>query len=444
MPSTKHCIISADAAKAETVADRPSFLRKAAAKAGKAMLPKTWKGKALLYGFPLLLLLALLDPVFGIVHKVFDLLGQILAPALDTAIGRIVATLLSLAAMLWVLWRVFRQQVRSMRCHALLGRHFDATAALLAGDEARARNLLKAICRRRRVKPEEYPWIVQDACLKLARLALDAHRPAEALLWVARCSDPLLPPELDRSRCQLRIAALAAHVDALPETAIAEARQACDRHPEDARLWSALRLLLLAQGNLAGAAEAQSHVVEHAAPAELRAAQETLCHDARSAGMRALETGDLDFAKKMQRAIHKLPGPDGGLLAGEILVCKGDYRGAVRAFGDTASPEGLDRIAALLRERPGCVEPRELLACCPMQGTVLLVANELARLGQREAALRAARLAAEQLGPTPTVCLSLAETLAMLGETDRAQALAVAATQRLLWPQAPSDAPKST
>lgn len=425
------------------MAERQSFLRKAAMKAGKAMLPKTWKGKALLYGFPLLLLLALLDPVFGIVQKVFDLLGQILAPALDTPIGRIVATLLSLAAMLWVLWRVFRQQVRSMRCHALLGRHFDATAALLAGDEGRARNLLKAICRRRRVKPDEYPWIVQDACLKLARLALDARRPAESLLWVARCSDPDLPVELDRSRCQLRIAALAAHADALPETAIAEARQACGRHPEDARLWSALRALLLAQGDLRGAAEAQSHVVEHAAPAEVRAEQETLCHDARNAGMQALDGGDFDYAKKMQRAIQKLPGPDAGLLAGEILARKGDYRGAVRAFGETASPAGLDRIAALLREREGCVDPRELLACCPMQGTVLLVANELARLGQRDAALRAARHAAERLGPTPTVCLSLAETLVVLGDPDRAQALAVEAAQRLLLPQPPPDAPKS-
>ncbi len=422
---------------------RQGFLRKAAAKAGKAMLPRTWKGKALLYGIPVLIVLALLDPVFGIVHKVFDLLGQVLRPALETAIGRIASTLLSLAALLWVTWRVFRRQFRSMRCHALLGRHFDATAALLAGDEVRARNLLKAICRRRRVKPEEYPWIVPDACLKLARLALEAHAPAEALLWVARCSDPKLPVELDRSRSQLRIAALAAHGNALPETAIAEARQACERHAEDPRLCSALRALLLAQGDLRGAAEAQIRVAQHAAPAAIRAEQETLCRDALTAGLQALREGDVDFAKKMQRATQKLPGPSAGLLQGEILVQRGDYRNAVRAFGETASPAGLDRIAELLRDRPGCVDPRELLACCPMQGTVLLVANELARLGQRDAALRAVRHAAEHLGPSPTVCLSLAETLEKLGEAGRGQALATAAAQRLLLAEPPADAPKS-
>lgn len=419
-----------------------SFLRRAAAKAGKALLPKTWKGKALLYGFPVLVLLALLDPVFGIVHKLFDLAGQVLAPALHTPIGRIVATLLSLAAMLWIAWRLFREQFRSMRCHAILGRHFDATAALLRGDERHAREKLMAICRRRRVRPEQYPWIVQDACLKLARLALDAGRPAETLLWVARCSDPSLPPELDRSRAQLRIAALAAHADSLPETAIAEAREACERHPGDARLWAALRALLLAQGDLRGAAEAQARVAEHAQPAHRRAEQERLCRDALAAGLAALRQGDAERARKLQRTIHKLPGPSAGLLAGEILAHKGDHRGAVRAWGETAAPEGLDRIAAFMRERPGCVEPRELLACCPMQGAVLLVARELARLGQHEAALRAVRHAAEQLGPSPTVCLALADTLEQLGEQERAQLLAVEAVQRLLLQEPTMFAPK--
>lgn len=423
---------------------KQSFLRRAAAAAGQAILPKTWKGKALLYGVPLLILLALLDPVFGIVQKVFSIFGQVLAPALETAIGRIVATLLSLAAILWVLWRMFHQQVRSFRCHALLGRHFAATAALLAGDEARARNLLMAICRRNRVKPDEYPWIVQDACLKLARLALDAQRPAESLLWVARCSDPDLPAELDRSRCQLRISALVAHADALPETAITEAREACERHPGDSKLWSSLRSLLIAKGDLRGAAEAQRRVAEHAPPTSIRAEQDTFCRDAKAAGMESLSEGDVDYAKKMQRAIQKMPGPEAGLLAGEILAHKGDYRGAARAFGETESPEGLDRIAEMLRQRPGCVEPRELFSCCPLQGTILLLAREFARLGQRDTALRAVRYAAEHLGPTPTVCLSLAETLEMLGEPRRAEMLAVEAAKRLLVPQSKQDTSKSS
>ena len=414
------------------MADKQGFLRRAAKKAGKSMLPKTWKGKALLYGLPILVVLALLDPVFGIVQKVFDLFGQILAPALDTAIGRVVATLLSLAAMLWILWRIFRNQVREVRCHALLGMHFDATAALLRGDEGRAKAKLASICRRKRVKPDVYPWIVQDACLKLARIALESRKPAETLLWVARCADPSLPTELDRSRCQLRIAALAMHDDALPQTAIAEAKEACERHADDPRLWAALRSLLVREGDLRGAAEAQVRVAAAAQPADRLAEQETLCRDALIAGIQALQADDFDFAKKMQRAIQGLPGPNAGLLAGEILARKGDARGAVRAFGATASPEGLDRIAALIAERPGCVDPRELLTCCPMQGVVLLVAKELARLGQREAALRAARHAAEHLGPTPTVCMALAETLQQLGEPAQGRRLAVEAVQRLL------------
>lgn len=421
---------------------RETMMRRAAAKAAKALLPKTWKGKAVVFGIPALLVLALLDPVFGLVDKVFILFGRFLEPALNTTIGRVVATLLSLSILLAILWRLFRQQVREARCHALLGRHFDATAALLQGEDKRARDLLLAICRRKRVRPDAYPWIVLDACLKLARLALQAQRPAEALLWVARCSDPEMPPELDRSRAHLRLQALRAHGEALPQTALTEAIEACERHPKDARLWSELRALRMSLRDLEGAVDAQMRVVEHAEPAFVTAEQQTLCEDATACGKQALADDNLDLAKRMQRAMQKFSGPWAGLLQGEIHAHKGDFRAAIAALGRTASPQGLDRIASLLAEHPGCVEPRELLACCPMQGAVLLAARELARLGQHEEALRAARLAADSLGPTPTVCMALAETLEQIGQRERAQLLAIESVQALLQ-LAPSNAAPS-
>ena len=89
----------------------------------------------------------------------------------------------------------------------------------------------------------------------------------------------------------------------------------------------------------------------------------------------------------------------------------------VRVYGATRSPSGLDRIAELLTEHPAAIEPRELLANCPMQGALLLVARELARAGEHDRAQRAARVAAEALGPTPTVCAVLAE---VLGGSERA------------------------
>jgi hypothetical protein len=112
----------------------------------------------------------------------------------------------------------------------------------------------------------------------------------------------------------------------------------------------------------------------------------------------------------------------------------GDFRKAIKVYGSARTPSGLDRIAELLSEHPGVVEPRELLASCPTRGALLLVARELARSGERERAARAARIAGEALGPTPTVCAVLAEVLELLGDDRNAQDLREQTITRLLRP----------
>jgi hypothetical protein len=142
----------------------------------------------------------------------------------------------------------------------------------------------------------------------------------------------------------------------------------------------------------------------------------------------------------VHKRLDKLGGPAAGMLHGEILLRDGDVRAAVRAFGQTRTPEGLDRVAEVLAEHPGAMDLRELLECCPLQGTLLLVARDLARQGQHEQARRAAQKAAEALGPTPTVCSVLAEVLSLLGKPQEAQLLAEQAVRRLLAPAPPPSA----
>ena len=144
---------------------------------------------------------------------------------------------------------------------------------------------------------------------------------------------------------------------------------------------------------------------------------------------------DADAARSWQKKLAKLDALRGSLLLGEIEAWRGEIRAAVQTFGRTMTPEGLDRIAELLAEHPGIVDVRELLAWCPMQGTLLLAARELARQGRTEEARRAAARAAEALGPTATVCTVLAETLTLLDAKDDAQRLAEQAMQRLLLPE---------
>jgi len=141
------------------------------------------------------------------------------------------------------------------------------------------------------------------------------------------------------------------------------------------------------------------------------------------------------LAKRLQKA--EPDGSSGKLLLGDVHRQAGELRQAVRVYGSTHSPAGLDRIAELLSENPGAVEPRELLANCPMQGGMLLVARELARAGEHERAERAARVAADALGPTPTVCAVLAEVLDLLGQAQKAQMLREQTLARLLSVPAP-------
>jgi len=189
-------------------------------------------------------------------------------------------------------------------------------------------------------------------------------------------------------------------------------------------------------------AEAQEQVHKQAPPAEAARERQRWIETLVAAGAAALAAGERDVARKLAKKLAQADkdGPASGLLLGSVHKAAGDHRAAIRAWGATRSPQGLDRIAELLGEHPGVVEPRELLECCPLQGTLLLVARELARSGETARAERAARLAAEQLGPTSTVCAVLAEVLELLGQDGKARLLREQAVAALLAP-APGGGP---
>jgi tetratricopeptide (TPR) repeat protein len=398
----------------------------------RALLPKNPLWRWFLILLPILILLAFLEPAANLVLKLVDFLLRLIEPLLQTTVGRVVLLLIAFLLGGLVAAALLRTRIRTFRGRVLLGRHLQGVAALLRDDHGVCRELFLRVARQKRVQPGEYPALAQDANLKLARLSLQDGDVDAALGWVARVVEPGLPRELRRSLLQLRLQALREQGAALPETLEDEARGAVKAFPDDYVLHRELRALLSKRGDLRATAELQVRVHQLAPPAAQAREQERLCDDLMAAGRAAIDEGDPDAARKLQKRLAKIPGPAGGLLLGAIHAAAGDVRAAIKAFGGTRSPEGLDRIAELLAENPGCIEVRELLECCPMQGTLLLVARELARQGQLEAARRAAQQAAETLGPTPTVCAVLAEVLQLLGREQEARLLAEQAVQRLL------------
>lgn len=400
----------------------------------RALLPKNPWLRVAIYALPIVLLLALFHPALEVVLKLMDFGMRILEPLLQTTIGRILVLLVVFTAGGLVTVWLLRGRVRDLRADAVLGRHLQAIASLVGHDLRRSRERFRRIARYRGPLPERYPHVVQDSNLKLARAALDQGRADDALGWLTRVVEPGLPNELLRSLLQLRVRALRLQGEVLPQALRREIETAVERFPKDHRLLAELRDLLAATGDTAELAAVQEKVWKHspptAAPRELQRLQTILVE----AGQAALGRGDTDACRRITKKLGSIAPQSSaaGLLLGDLHRANGDLQQAIRSYGATRSPEGLDRIAELLRGHPGVVDARELLDACPMQGTLLLVARELARAGDSARAERAARIAAESLGPTPTVCAVLAEVLQLLGKADQARLLRERAVARLL------------
>jgi predicted negative regulator of RcsB-dependent stress response len=228
----------------------------------RAILPKNPWLRVLVYALPFVLILALFGPALDVVLKLIDLVVRVVEPMLDTTVGRILLLLVvfTLGA-LFTVW-LLKKRVRDLRAEAALGRHLQATAALVGHDKKRSRELFKKVARYRGPLPERYPHVVQDANLKLARQSLERGRIDEALGWLSRTVEPGLPDELLRSLLQLRLTALCEQGEVLPATLRREAEHAVKRFASDYRLLCALRDLAAQEGNQEEALAVQERVAK--------------------------------------------------------------------------------------------------------------------------------------------------------------------------------------
>lgn len=415
------------------------WLRKGLLAPLRLLLPKNPWLRVLVFALPIVLLLALFGPALDVLLKLLDLVLRVLQPMLETTVGRILLLLVTFTTgSLFAVW-LLRSRVDAMRGEAVLGRHLLATARLVGHDKKRSRETFLKVSRYRGPLPTRYPHVVQDATLKLARLALEQDRVDEALGWLTRIVEPGLPKELLRSLLQLRCRALRRQGQVLPQTLAEEVHAAVKQFPEDYHLLTELRELHVDAEDQEQLVATQERLVKVAPRSRHGVERQRLMQSLRTLGERQLDGGDWSACRKTIKRLGQLDQTTGsdGLLLGDLLRRQGDLRGALRAYGATRSPAALERIAALLDEHQGQLEPRELLEACPMQGTMLLVARELARAGESERAERAARMAAEVLGPSATVCTILAEVLGLLGRADQARLLRERSIARLLAPSEP-------
>ena len=183
----------------------------------KALIPKNPWLRLVLFAVPVLLVLALLEPVLRLFEKGADLIVRLFVPLLETSGGRLLLlnmVLLFLGALAFLL---LRSRIRNLRSGLLLRRHMDGIGNLLDDQRRRAREGFRRVARSRAQPPTEFPPIAQDAKIKLARLAMADGDVDRAVHWLTRVRESQLPKELKRSLAQLRAEAFLAQGEVLPQ-----------------------------------------------------------------------------------------------------------------------------------------------------------------------------------------------------------------------------------
>lgn len=404
----------------------------------KALMPKNPWLRLALIAIPILLVLALLEPVLRLFEKAMDVFGRLIVPLLETPGGRLLLLNIVLLAVCVVGFLVLRSRIRQFRSGLTLRRHLEGIEALVGDQPRRARESFRRVAKSRALPPTEYPHVVEDAKLKLARIALDQGDVNRGLHWITRVKDRNLPKELKRSLAQMRAVAFHAQGEIDDATLADEVRGALDSFGHDVVLLEMLRDLARNRNDHDEAVALQEKVHKHALPRAKDAARTRLLHELLDAGRAKIAAGDPDAARGFARRAAKLEpeSPTPGILAGEVALAKGDVRGAVREWGKTRSSVGLQRIAELLDQEPNAVSARELLESCPVQGAVLLVARQYARAGDHARAERAARAAVRGLPMTPSVAAAFAEVLELCGHREDSRQVTEDAVRRLVAPDA--------
>ncbi len=396
------------------------LVRRAATKPLRVMLPKNPLWRLGILVVLVLVVVGLFEPILSLIARGGHFVLQSLEPVLETTIGRITALLLTCTGLLMLASFLLRERIREFYAKVALGQHLDGIEALLRGDVEKSQERFQKVANQARA-PQAYPWLPADARIKLARLALEQARPSAALGSAARVLESGLAPELQRSLAQVRLLAMMALGTTLPETLRTQAQAAVAAFPKDPTLLAAYARILREQGDWEAAAEQEERAHKHGCGPEREASMQRLRADLRAGLQQALEQGEPNRARGLHKRLARHGCPRADIALGAILEAEGDPRGAIAVWGKTMSPEGLLRIAAVLREQPQVMSPRELLAACPMQATLLVVAREAARRGEPELARRAAQEALRRLGSSPTARAMLAETLTLLGHQEESQ-----------------------
>ncbi|MEZ5989607.1 MAG: hypothetical protein R3F30_10855 [Planctomycetota bacterium] len=389
--------------------------------------------RRLLIALPILLVLALLEPVVGLVEKLLSLLERILGPLLDTAVGRAVLLVLVLLLLAFLVYAFARDRVLDLFRRHALSRHLRACEALLQAHHAEARRGFQAVLRLGRWfdlakgPAAEHGDLAVDARLKLARMALEDEGPKRAHAILARVPRNRATGSLALSHAELSARVYAVHPGQLQASVLevlAEAHETWPGHPGVAELYVER---LLAQGRGEDAADVLGRTLRKARKSQGDRVRRRLAALELALARAALAAGDLAKARaRLKRAGQHDETEELLLLRADLALAEGQVDVALRVLAEVESPLAKERIRRLLAD--GIVDARKLLASVPRLDALVALAEHYLAQGDLRRAGRALRACLREGEPSPRLFALWASFLAAerrLPEARRALMLAL-------------------
>ena len=362
--------------------------------------------KRLLIAIPILLVLALLDPVLGLMEKLLSLIERILTPLLDTGIGRAVLLILLLLVLALLAYAFAKERILDLFRRYALSLHLKGSEALLLEKRPEARRYFQAVLRLgrgfdlSRGPAAGYGDLRIDARIKLARMSLDEGQAKKARAWLARIPISRLDGSLALSHAELEARIYAAHPDHLRQSVGDSLARSHDTWPGHPGICGLYVDHLLAEGEEEKAAEVLAKTLRKARKSHQEQVRHRLSAIQLGLARRSLHDGDLKLASQwLKKSLGHHESEEGLLLRADLHLAHGELEPALRVLAGLDSPIAKTRFRRLLRE--GTVDARSLLAAVPRQDALDALAEHYLDGGDLRKAGRALRASLRDGVATP-------------------------------------------
>lgn len=371
--------------------------------------------RRLLFLAPILILLALLNPVIGALDKIFALGGKVLAPAFETGVGRAILLVVLLLLSGLLVYGFAKERILDIFRRYALSLQLRGTEALLMGErEKGARDFRKVVRLGRWLDLQKgpaasYGSLAVDARIKLARIHLAENQPRKARAQLARVPHVQLKKRLAKSFAEVNARVFAAHPEHLPESVLqvlGASHKTWPSHPGIAELYADK---LIANGEGERAAEVLADTMRRTSKAQAPRVASRLARLNLELAERALHAGHLkDATKLLERSLRLDETEEALLLKVDLHLAKGELDAALSVLNDLETPAAKDRIASLLRHQASPLDPRNLLRLVPRKDSLLALAEWYLERGELRRAARSLEVCLRQGGKSPRALALLA------------------------------------